>query len=202
MAATRSVRSVQTVGRQLRLFTASSRISRPSVTVPGRLYSSATEGAPPPPLLQRLKGDIKTAMRAKDSQRLAVLRALTSATLNASKTASPIRTDAQLVALIRKTQKASQDAVADFKAANREDLAAKEEEQIRIMDEYISGSGIQVLGEAELRAFIQEAVEQAQSAGIAAKGMMGEVMKRLTTVLDGKDVDKKELSKLVKEMTS
>jgi uncharacterized protein len=168
-----------------------------------RLYSSvAEETDAPPPLLQKLKGDLKTAMRAKDAPRLSVLRSLLSATLNASKTASPIKTDPQLVALIRKTQRASQDAADEFRAANRQDLVDKEEGQIQIMEEYISGSGVQALGEAELKTLIQNAVDQAESAGVAGKALIGAVMRSLKDSLDGKDVDRTQLANMVKEMTS
>ena len=150
--------------------------------------------------MQKLKGDLKTAMRAKDAPRLSVLRAIMSASLNASKTSSPIRTDVQLVALIRRIQKTAQDAAADAKAAGREDLVEKENLQIRILDEYLAGSGVQTLGEAELTALIQEAIDASKNAGTATKSLMGDVMKRLSGALEGKDVDKKAISNLVKQL--
>ncbi|KAK5998696.1 Altered inheritance of mitochondria protein 41 [Cladobotryum mycophilum] len=165
-----------------------------------RFYSTSDDA--PPPLLQKLKGDLKTAMRAKDAPRLSVLRAIMSANLNASKTSSPIRTDVQLVALIRKLQKSSQDAVADAQAASREDLVDKENQQLQILEEYVAGSGIQTLGEAELRVLIQNAIEASKSAGTAGKSLLGDVMKRISGSLEGKDVDRKSIANLVKELTS
>ncbi|RFU77381.1 aspartyl glutamyl-trna amidotransferase subunit b-related [Trichoderma arundinaceum] len=172
-------------------------LSRPS----SRFYST-TDADAPPPLLQKLKGDLKTAMRAKDAPRLSVLRSIMSANLNASKTSSPIRTDVQLVALIRKLQKSAQDAVADAQAAGRDDLVQKESQQISILDEYIAGSGVQTLGEAEIKALINEAIEAAKAAGAAGKSLLGDVMKRVNGALEGKDVDKKSVAALVKELTS
>lgn len=162
-----------------------------------RTYSTATDS---PPFLQKLKGDLKTAMRAKDAQRLSVLRSVMSATLNASKGPTPIRTDVQLVALLRKTQKSSLDAAKEFRSAGREDLAQKEEEQALILGEYAAASGVQTLGEAELKALVSEAVESAKSAGVASKALVGDVMKKLSGALEGKDVDRKELANLVKEI--
>lgn len=164
-----------------------------------RFYSTSTDDAPPP-LLSKLKADLKTAMRAKDTPRLTVLRAIMSANLNASKTSTPIKTDVQLVALIRKIQKGAQDAAAEAKAANRDDLVQKEEDQIKVLDEYISNSGVESLSEAQLKAMVQDAVEASKAAGGQAKSIMGDVMKRLSGALEGKDVDKKELSKMVKEL--
>lgn len=106
----------------------------------------------------------------------------------------------QLVALIRRIQKSAQDAAADAKAAGREDVAEKENVQIRILDEYLAGSGVQTLGEAELKAMIQEAIEASKSAGTATKSLMGDVMKRLAGALEGKDVDRKAIANMVKEL--
>lgn len=180
------------------------RATRPSFSMrlPAcRLYSTPA-GDAPPPLLSKLKADLKTAMRAKDTARLNVLRAIMSANLNASKTATPIRTDVQLVGLIRKLQKSSNDTIAEAKAAGREDLATKEEEQNKILAEYAANSGVQTLGEAELRALAQEAVDASKAAGTQAKSVFGDVMRRLSAALEGKDVDKKEVAKVVKELTA
>ncbi|KAH6659723.1 Yqey-like protein-domain-containing protein [Truncatella angustata] len=166
-----------------------------------RFYSSDPA---PPPLLQKLRTDLKIAMRAKDAARLTVLRSILAQTLNASKTASPINTDAQLVALLRKTAKASEDASAEFKAANRDDLVEKEQAQINILNEYVSGSGVQVVGEDELRTIVSGVVTALTSEGsVQGKAKMGDVMKQLLGPggpLDGKDVEKAQLSKIVKEV--
>jgi uncharacterized protein YqeY len=166
--------------------------------LPRRSYATSDEPAPPP-LLQKLKGDLKTAMRAKDTARLSVLRSIMTAALNASKTPHPIRSDQQLVALLRKSQKASRDAAKEFKSAGREDLAEKEEAQADIMAEYIADSGVRSLGEEELRTMVLAAVDDAREAGIATKALVGDVMKRLTGSLHGKEVDMKELASMVRD---
>lgn len=168
-----------------------------------RLYSSsAADDFTPPPLLQKLKGDLKTAMRAKDANRLSVLRNIMAANLNASKTAAPIKTDVQLVALMRKIAKGAEDAAAEAKAAGRQDLMDKEAAQIAILDEYMQGSGVATLGEAELRAAVDAAVQEVKAAGAQGKSIMGDAMKKLNEALAGKDVDKKSLSEMVKKATS
>lgn len=167
-----------------------------------RPYSTAPAGGDdaPPPLLQRLKADLKTAMRAKDAPRLAVLRAVTSATLNASKTAAPVRTDAQLVALMRRLQQGIRDAAADAAAAGRQDLVDKEAEQERVLAAYLAASGVHAPSEAELEALVREAVEASEAAGTAARALVGDVMKRLAAPLEGKDVDRKQLAGLVRRL--
>ncbi|KAJ0160528.1 Altered inheritance of mitochondria protein 41, mitochondrial [Colletotrichum tanaceti] len=162
-----------------------------------RLYSS--DAAPAQPrLLATLKSDLKTAMRAKDAARLSVLRSVLSATNNAAKTSSPIATDAQLVALLRKTQRATQDAAAQFRAAGRDDLADKEDLQAKVMAEYIATSGVVAVTEADVRVLIAKAVEDVAAAG---KSGLGEVMKLINAAIQGKDleVDKRRVAELVKE---
>ncbi|KAL0944269.1 uncharacterized protein CTRU02_202156 [Colletotrichum truncatum] len=161
-----------------------------------RLYSDAAPASPP--LLASLKTDLKAAMRAKDAARLSVLRSVLSATNNAAKTASPITTDAQLVALLRKTQRATQDAAAQFRAAGRDDLADKEDLQAKVMADYIANSGVLTVTEAEVRVLVEKAIEEATAAG---KSGLGEVMKLVNAATQGKDleVDKKRISELAKE---
>ncbi|KAK8042682.1 hypothetical protein PG994_013165 [Apiospora phragmitis] len=183
--------------------------ARPLLSIPNttplcrRPYST---DPPPPPLLQKLKADLKTAMRAKDAARLTVLRSVLAATLNASKTASPITTDAQLVALLRKTAWASRDAAAEFLLAGRDDLVEEEQAQIDILDEYVAGSGVQKVGADELRTIVAGIVTAMTSEGGVATGgkvQMGNVMKKLLAPggpLEGKDVEKSELAKIVKEV--
>ncbi|KAK1641146.1 Yqey-like protein-domain-containing protein [Colletotrichum phormii] len=161
-----------------------------------RLYSDATPVTPK--LLATLKTDLKTAMRAKDAPRLSVLRSVLSATNNAAKTDSPIATDAQLVALLRKTQRATQDAATQFRAAGRDDLADKEDTQAKVMAEYIASSGVVTVTEADVRVLIQKAVEDSVAAG---KTGLGEVMKLINKATQDKDleVEKKRVAELVKE---
>jgi uncharacterized protein YqeY len=138
-------------------------------------------------------------MRAKDGPRLSVLRTIMSANLNASKTSSPIRTDVQLVGLIRKLQKASYDSVADAEAAGRKDLVEKEQQQIQIYDEYLADSGVQALSADELSTLIQSTIEEVQAAGTEIKNLGQETMKRIVAAVKGKDVDMKTVSKMVQE---
>ncbi|ORY63121.1 Yqey-like protein-domain-containing protein [Pseudomassariella vexata] len=168
-----------------------------------RLYSSSTE-TPAPPMLQKLKADLKTAMRAKDAPRLMVLRSILSSTLNASKTANPIQTDVQLVALLRKTVRASEDASAEFKGAGRDDLVEKEQAQIDVLKEYVAGSGVQEVSAEDLKALTMGVVTAMTDDGmVQGKAKMGEVMKKLMAPggpLDGKVFEKADLAKVVKEV--
>ncbi|PHH77294.1 hypothetical protein CDD80_744 [Ophiocordyceps camponoti-rufipedis] len=168
------------------------------------LFSTGVSEAsqpPPPPLLLKLKGELKTAMRAKDTPRLNILRAILAANTNASKTKTPITTDVQVVSLMRKLHATTAEAAAEARAADRQDLVEAEEKQMAILAEFIAGSGVETLGKAELNNLIQEAIDASRAAGTATKAIMGDVMKRLAGALEGKDVDRKEVRRIIEELT-
>jgi uncharacterized protein YqeY len=152
--------------------------------------------------MQKLKGELKAAMRAKDAPRLTVLRTIIAENLNASKTSSPIKTDLQLVALIRKLKKGAEEAAAEAKAVNREDLVEKEEGLSMLYGEYLADSGVQTVAGAELKTLVQDIVEECKKAGTAPRSLVKDVMARMGQVTEGKDIDRKEVATLIKDMTS
>ncbi|KAG7287989.1 hypothetical protein NEMBOFW57_007509 [Staphylotrichum longicolle] len=183
----------------LRSFTRPSLRQTASLRVARAAYSS---DAPPPPLLAKLKDDLKTAMRAKDTNRLAVLRSVLAATLNASKTDKPIRTDAQLVSLLQKTAGKSQEAAQEARAAGREDLAEKEEAQQRILEEYAASSGVREVGEAEIRQLVESTKAALLAEGVPEKTLAGQVTKKVLAAggpLDGAQVNKSAVAKIILE---
>jgi uncharacterized protein YqeY len=137
-------------------------------------------------------------MQAKDTTRLNVLRALLAQTLNASKTNSPIVTDVQVRALLKKNSAASRAAAAEFKAAGRLDLAEKEEGQVSIMEEY-AGS-VEMVEEEEVKRVAEGIIAKMKSEG--AEIRQGDVLKRVFApeVLGEKNVDRGDVAKVVKEI--
>lgn len=137
-------------------------------------------------------------MQDKDKNKLNVLRALLSQSLNASKTNSPIVTDMQMLALVRKNAAASKQAAAEFVEAGRQDLADKEAEQMRVMEEYIGE--VKTVGEEEIRRVVGEVVEGLKAAG--GKLQMGEVLKKVFSkeVLGEKNVERADVARIVKEL--
>lgn len=160
-----------------------------------RPYSTETVEAPPR-LLSKLKTDLKTAMRAKDAPRLAVLRTILAATTNASKTSSPIRTDMHMITLMRKTARGNQEALEEAKTANRQDLVDKEDAQLQIIQEYIAGSGVKIVEGEELRAIVEEVVRQNEG------NKRVEITKALMSrnwAAEGKFVDNSVVMKMLNE---
>jgi uncharacterized protein YqeY len=141
---------------------------------------------------------MKSAMQKKDSNRLSVLRGILSQTLNASKTSNPINTDMQMLALLRKSANAGRAAQEEFKGAGRMDLVEKEENQIKIIEEY--AGGVEVVGEEEIRDTVRRTVEAMKAEG--AKVGMGDVLKKVFSpeVLGEKMVEKRDVAKIVKQI--
>lgn len=160
-----------------------------------RFYSSP----PPPLLLTKLRTDLKTAMKAKDTIRLNVLRSLISEVHNAEKSSTPIKSDMQLLSLLRKRQAAAKAASEEFKGAGRQDLVEREEGQVKILDEY--AGGIETMAVEDVKAAVRETVEALKVKEPSLKP--GNVMKALFApggALDGKNVEKSTVPGFVKEL--
>ncbi|EME38427.1 hypothetical protein DOTSEDRAFT_75833 [Dothistroma septosporum NZE10] len=166
-----------------------------------RPHSTATPQSetPAPPLLLKLKGDLKTAMRAKDTNRLNVLRSIISDVNNSSKTSNPIKTDMQLVSLLRKRAAAAKDASSEFKAAGRDDLVEKEEAQAAVLEEY--AGRVETMSTNDIKDAVAKVIDEAKA---VAQGRisMGDVLKKLMGaggMLEGKPVDRSEVARAVKQ---
>jgi uncharacterized protein len=137
-------------------------------------------------------------MQAKDTNRLSVLRSLLTQTLNASKTAHPIKTDLQMLALLRKSASASRLASEEFRGAGRQDLAEKEETQMKIMEEY--ADGVETLTDEDIVAAVRGIVDEMKDKGSTVQ--MGEVMKRVLAadILGEKPVARGDVARIVKQV--
>jgi uncharacterized protein len=140
-------------------------------------------------------------MQNKDSNRLSALRALLSQTLNASKTSSPINTDMQMLSLLRKSTAQSKAASEEFKRNGREDLAKKEEDQVRVLEEY--AGDVAVVGEEEIRGRVEGVIVSLRGEGSGeAKLQTGDVLKAVfkPDVFGEKNVERGEVARVVKEV--
>ncbi|KAK4989378.1 hypothetical protein LTR50_003254 [Elasticomyces elasticus] len=162
-------------------------------------YSTSTTPPPAPPLLLKLRSDLKTAMKAKDTNRLNVLRGLLAEVTNAAKTSSPIKSDMQLLSLLRKRSVAAKAAASEFQDAGRPDLKDKEEAQAAVLEGY-AGS-VETVGQDEIRSTVERVVDAMKGEG--SKVHMGDVLKKLLAPdgpFEGKPVEKAEVAKAVKEV--
>ena len=148
-------------------------------------------------LQERVDSDIKDAMRAKDAVKLGVLRMLKSAlkysAIEKADADTPL-SDADAVQVIRKQVKQRQDSIESFEKGGRPELAAKEKEELAVLNAYLP----QGLSTEELTKMVRETIAEA---GASSKAQMGAVMKMLQTKVAGR-ADGKTLSQEVARQLS
>jgi uncharacterized protein YqeY len=143
-------------------------------------------------LLEKVDTDLREAMRAKDSTKLGVLRMLKSALKYAvieKSSATGQLDDAQEMQVIRKQTKQRQDSIESFEKGGRPELAAKEKEELAILNSYLPKE----LSADELARIVRETVAEV---GATSKAQMGVVMKALQQKVAGR-ADGKTLSQEV-----
>jgi len=130
-------------------------------------------------LKDQITEDMKTAMRAKDSERLGTIRLLLSAMKQKEVDERVVLDDAMVVAIVDKLIKQRKDSIEAFKKAERADLADKEEAEMKVLQTYLPQrmSADEVL--AEVKAIVAEL-------GASGPGDMGKVMGVVKTRLAGK----------------
>ena len=147
-------------------------------------------------LQERVDSDLKDAMRAKDAGRLGVLRMLKSALKYAAieKSADAQLDDAEAAQVIRKQVKQRQDSIDSFEKGGRAELAAKEKEELLVLNAYLP----KAMEADELTALVRETIAEV---GANSKAQMGAVMKALQAKVAGR-ADGKALSQEVTKQLS
>jgi len=132
----------------------------------------------------QINEDMKTAMRAKDTARLAAIRLLLAAMKQREVDERIELTDADVLAIIDKMMKQRRDSFSQFEAAGRKDLADIEQFEMTVLQGYMP----QQLSPAEIDAAIEQAIS---ASGAASPQDMGKVMAILKPQLAGRaDVGK------------
>ena len=148
-------------------------------------------------LPQRIDADLKEAMRARDAEKLNVLRMLKAAIKNAAIEkggAEGELDDAEATQVIRKQAKQRQDSIESFEKGARPELAAKEKAELAILHTYLP----QQMSPEELSTVVRETVAEV---GATSRAQMGAVMKALQPKIAGR-ADGKALSAEVQRQLS
>ena len=130
-------------------------------------------------LKDKITDDMKTAMRAKDSERLNTIRLLLAAIKQREVDERIELTDADVLAVIDKMMKQRRDSFSQFEAAGRKDLADIEQFEMSILLGYMP----QQLSAAEIDAAIEQAIN---ASGAASAQDMGKVMAILKPKFSGR----------------
>lgn len=141
-------------------------------------------------LKAQISEDMKTAMRAKDMQKLGVIRLLQAAIKQREVDERIELDDAAVIAAIEKMLKQRRDSIAAFEGANRMDLADQEKFEVTVLQAYLPAQ----LSEEEINAIIAKVVAETGAAG--AKDM-GKVVGAVKPLVTGK-ADMAKVSGLIK----
>jgi uncharacterized protein YqeY len=146
-------------------------------------------------LQQKLADEIKAAMLAKDSERLATLRLLKSALgyLLIEKSVEELD-DAEFIALVQKEAKKRRDSIEQFEKGGRPELAETEKKELGILSEFLP----QPLSPEELESMIKDVIAEL---GATSKRDMGPVIKLVQVKAAGR-ADGKSISQIVGRMLS
>jgi len=137
-------------------------------------------------LQDRLRDDLKLALKSKDECKLSVVRVLLAECKNEEKARMHALDDVEVVEVIGREAKRRKESIEAFQAGNRADLVANEEAALKIITTYLP----EQMGRDEVVAIVREVVEATGAAGPKDKGrVMSQLMPRVKGKADGKMVN-------------
>ena len=144
-------------------------------------------------LKDTITGDITAAMKAKDADRLSVLRMAKAALMNEAnkKSADYQLSDDESAKVLQKLVSQRKDSIEQFEKAGRDEMAAKERAELHVLQEYLP----QEASKEEIERAVAEAIVETGASTIKE---MGAVMKAAQAKLAGKSADGKLVSETVK----
>ena len=143
------------------------------------------------PIIDQINRDLTEAMKAKEAERLSALRMIKTA-LKLRETELPAGVDdGEAVKVLNTLLKQRRDSAEQFRAGGREEMAVKEENEARLIQSYLPAAA----SEEEITRAVNETITEIGASSIKD---MGAVMKAVRPKLEGKTVDGKALSDMVK----
>ena len=147
------------------------------------------------PIVDQINADLTQAMKAKEAERLSALRMVKTA-LKLRETELPGGVDdGEAVKVLNSLLKQRRDAADQFRTGGREEMALKEENEARIIQTYLPAAA----SEEDIVQAVDAAVSEV---GASSMKDMGAVMKSVRAKLEGKTIDGKLLSEMVKAKLS
>ena len=141
-------------------------------------------------LADRIKDDMKVAMRERDKDRLGTIRLVLAAMKQQEVDTRKELTDNDVLAIINKMVKQRRDSIEQFTKAGRDELAAKEQSEIETIQEYLP----EQLSQEDILTLVDEAIA---ATGAESMRDMGKVMGMLKPKLQGR-ADMGQVSGLIK----
>jgi len=147
-----------------------------------------------PILKQKLTDDLKQAMRDGDKVKRSVIRLAMAAIKNAEIARQAALEDADILGIIAKEVRQRKESIEAFKQGDRPDLAAQEEAELAILQEYLP----QQMTREEVIAEARRVIDEVGAQGLSDKG---KVMPKLIAQLKGR-ADGREINAVVTELLS
>jgi len=130
-------------------------------------------------LLDDVMNDLKQAMKDKDTVALNTLRSIKSAVEYKKAEAGKDPEEGEILQVIQKEAKKRKDSIAQFRQGNREDLAEKEEAELKIIEKYLPAE----MSDAELEEIVKKVIADV---GAGSKKEIGKVMSQLMPLVRGR----------------
>ena len=143
------------------------------------------------PIKARLTEDMKSAMRSSDKETLGTIRLALAAIKQIEVDTRKDLDDTAVLSILDKMVKQRRESIQHFEKAGRDELAAKEHQEIKVLQTYLP----EQLSAQEIETLVSEAITQADASSIRD---MGKVMGQLKPKLQGR-ADMGAISKLIKE---
>ncbi|MGD8498623.1 MAG: GatB/YqeY domain-containing protein [Chromatiales bacterium] len=124
-------------------------------------------------LKARITEDMKTAMRSGDKERLGAIRLVLAAIKQVEVDTRETLADPQVVGILDKLAKQRRESISQYQGAGRDDLAAKEQRELELIQEYLPAA----LSEQELERIIEDALQQSGASGMKDMGRVMAIIK-------------------------
>jgi uncharacterized protein YqeY len=142
-------------------------------------------------IVEQIEKDLVGAMKAKEELKLSVLRMAKAALMNKKVELGKPVGDPEALAVLRTLIKQRRDSTEQFRKGQRDDLADKEEAEIKIIELYLpAGASAEEIDAAVAFAILETGAANAKD--------MGKVMKATMAKLAGKNADGKQVSEKVR----
>ena len=143
------------------------------------------------PIVEQIEKDLVAALKAQEALKLSVLRMMKAALMNKKVERGKAVDDTEALAVLRTLAKQRHESVEAFRKGGREDLATKEEAEIKIVEAYLPAAA----SDEDIDAAVAAAM--AETGASTAKDF-GKVMKAAVAKLVGKSADGKRVSEKVR----
>jgi len=143
------------------------------------------------PIVEKVEKDLVAALKAQEALKLSVLRMMKAALMNKKVELGKAVDDPEALGVLRTLAKQRRESVEAFRKGRRDDLADKEEAEIKIVEAYLPAAA----SEEEIDAAVAAAITES---GASTSKDLGKAMKAAMAKLAGKNADGKRVSEKVR----